>query len=257
MTSTASARPPLSLTLGSLLRADVAVLRRSWREQVLSLGLPLVVLLVSSLGRQGKPLDVDLAATQVGVAITAGSLASGVFGYPLGLARDRENGVFQRLRVTPAPTWTIMVSRLVLRTTVYILVALIVAVIGANTYQLSLGVEPYLLLIPAAIIAGAVFLSIGQAMAGLLTSATVINAAGRIVFLALYLTAGLGLTGNLGPAFKTVAQWSPVGSTVDLFHATLTHAGWTTAETHAILACLGYVLVFGVLGVRYFRWDTH
>ena len=258
MTSpTASARPPLSLTLRSLLRADLAVLGRSWRMQALNLGLPLLVLASSWLGRQGKPVAADTAATVVGVAITVGPLAAGVVGYSLGIARDRENGVFQRLRVTPAPTWTIMASRLSVHVVVNIVVAMVVATVGAIMFTFSLGVVPYLLLVPAAIIVGAVFLSLGQAMAGLLTSATLVNAAGRVVFIVLYLTGFLGLNGGLGPRFKTIAQWTPVGSTADLFHAALVPGGWTATDMGAVLACLGYVLIFSVLGIRYFRWDAH
>ena len=258
MTSTtASTRPPLSLTLGSLLRADLAVLGRSWRLQLLNLGLPLFILVVSWLGRQGRPVAADTAATLVGVAITIGPLAAGVMGYSLGIARDRENGVFQRLRVTPAPTWTIMTSRLSLHVVVNIAVAIVVATVGAVVLTFSLGVVAYLLLVPAAIIAGAVFLSLGQAMAALLTSAALVNAVGRVVFIALYLAGFLGLNGGLGTRFKTIAQWTPVGSTADLFHAVLAAGNWSATDIGALLACLGYILIFSVLGIRFFRWDTH
>lgn len=254
---TASTRPPLGLTFGSLLRADIAVLGRSWRLQLLNLGLPIILLGTFWLQRQGKPASADVAAMLVGIAITAGPLAVGVMGYPLAIARDRENGVFQRLRVTPAPAWTIMVSRLALHVIVNIVVAVIVATLGAIVYRFPVGVVPYLLLIPGAIIAGAVFLAIGQAMAGLLASTTLISAVGRVVFLLLFIGGLLGLTGGLGTRFRTIARWSPVGSTVDLFHTALAQARWTTTDTHAILACLGYIVVFGVLGIRWFRWDAH
>jgi ABC-2 type transport system permease protein len=254
--STPPARPPLGLAFESLLRADFTVLRRSWRPQLLSLGLPVIVLAVFLLEHQGKLLGTDVAATLTGIAITAGSLSSGVLGYALAIGRDRENGVFQRLRITPAPTWMFMASRLAMNIMVDIVVAVIVATLGAIGYGFPLGVAAYLLLIPAAIIAGAVFLSLGQAIAGLLTSATLVSAAGRVVFLVLYLTAFFGLAGNVGTPFKTVARWSPVGSAVDLFRATLIHSGWTTADTQAILTCLGYILIFSFLGIRYFRWDT-
>lgn len=201
-------------------------------------------------------MGADTAATLVATAIIVGPQAAGVFGYPLGVARDRESGVFQRLRVTPVPTWTIMVSRLVLQVAVNIVVAVVVAGVGAVMFKLPFGVVPYLLLIPAAIVAGAVFLSIGQALVGLLASAAQVNAVGRVVFIALLLLGVLGLSGGLGTSFKTVARWSPVGSTVGLFHTVLIHAGWTTTDTNDVLACLGYVLIFSVLGIRYFRWDT-
>jgi ABC-2 type transport system permease protein len=255
--ATTPARPPLGLALASLLRAGLAVLRRNWRLQFLNLGLPIFVLFTSQQGHQGKPVSADTAATLAGTAITVGLMAVGVFGYPLAVARDRESGVFQRLRVTPAPTWTIMVSRLVLQVAVNIVVTVVVAGVGAVMVKLPLGVVPYLSLIPAAIVAGAVFLGIGQALVGLLASAAQVNAVGRVVFIALLLIGVLGLSGGLGPSFKTVAKWYPVGSTVRLFHTILIDAGWTTSDTNALLACLGYVLVFSVLGIRYFRWDTH
>src|SRR4051794_41922911 len=51
----------------------------------------------------------------IGLAIAYGLLSTSLIGYALTVARDREKGVFQRLRVTPAPTWTIMVSRLAMQ----------------------------------------------------------------------------------------------------------------------------------------------
>jgi ABC-2 type transport system permease protein len=254
---TPPARPPLGLAFESLLRADFTVLRRSWRPQVLNLGVPVIVLGSFLLGHQGKSPGTDAAATLTGIAITAGPLFSGVLSYPLGIARDRENGVFQRLRITPAPAAMIMASRLALNVMVNIVVAVIVATLGGIGFGLPLGVAAYLLLIPAAIIAGAVFLSLGQVIAGLLTSATLVSAVGRVVCLVLYLAGVAGLTGSLGPRFKTFAQWSPAGSAVGLFRTALVHAGWTTADTHAILACLGYILIFSFLGIRYFRWDIY
>jgi len=245
--TTPPAAPPLSLAFGSLLRADFTVLRRSWRLQLLNLGAPLIVLASYLLQRHVEPQ---------GTAIPFGPLASGVLAYPLGIARDRENGVFRRLRITPAPTWTIMASRLALNVMVNIVVAVIVATIGAIGFGLPLSVATYLLLIPAAIIAGAVFLSLGQAIAGLLTPATLVNAASRVAFIVLYLVGAFGLNGNLSTPFKTFARWSPAGSAIYLYRTALVHAGWTTASTQAVLACLGYILIFSLLGIRYFRWDT-
>lgn len=249
MTST---RPPSTLIFGSLLRADVAVLSRSWRLQVLNLGLPLVVLGANWLQRQGKPVDAGTAASLIGIAVTAGLLAAGVLGYPLSIARDRENGVFQRLRVTPTPAWMIMISRLVLLVVVDVVVAVVVGTLGGLAFRLSLGVVQYLLLVPAGLVTGMVFLGLGQALAGLLTSATLINAVGRVVFLVLFLVGLFGLTGVLGTQLETAARWSPVESTVDLFRAALFHGAWINPA----LTCLGYILVFGFLGIRYFRWDA-
>jgi len=47
--------------------------------------------------------------------ITIGLIAIGLIGYSNMMARDRERGVFQRLRLTPATTWDIMFSRLMVQ----------------------------------------------------------------------------------------------------------------------------------------------
>ena len=44
--------------------------------------------------------------------ITVGLMAIGLMGYSNSVARDRDKGIFQRLRVAPLPAWTIMMSRL-------------------------------------------------------------------------------------------------------------------------------------------------
>jgi ABC-2 type transport system permease protein len=63
----------------------------------------------------------------VAAAITLGIASIAILGYTATVARDRELGVFQRLRVTPAPTWAIMVSRLAIQ----ILSMLVMAVVAS------------------------------------------------------------------------------------------------------------------------------
>lgn len=261
MTDTAiatSARPPLSLTFGSLLRADLTVLVRSWRSLMFSIILPLVPLIITAFETSSSiaGAGIDAAAILIGVSITFGLLSSDLMGYSLGIARDRENGVFQRLRVTPAPTWTIMVSRLLTHLIVNVILTLVVTTIGAIVHGITLGIAQYLLLIPASLIAGAVFLSIGQALVGLLNTSTLVAAVGRFVFIALVLAGLLGVTGVLGDGFKTFSQWTPIGATVQLFHTAIALTGWTVTDTGAVLACLGYIAIFGFLGIRFFRWNA-
>ena len=54
-------------------------------------------------------------------------------------------GVFQRLRVTPAPTWTIMTSRLAVQVVANLIIAVVVLVIGSAIHHLSLDVGQYAL----------------------------------------------------------------------------------------------------------------
>jgi ABC-2 type transport system permease protein len=177
-------------------------------------------------------------------------------GYAVNMARDREKGVFQRLRVTPAPTWTIMASRLAVQLVANLIIALVVLVIGSSMHHLSLNAGQYALVLLASILGGAVFLGIGQALVGLVKSGDVVNAAGRIITIALIVVTSYGLTGQLGSTLESIVRWSPVGTVMTLFAGAINVTGWSGNDTWSLLACVAYVVVFAGVGIRWFQWDA-
>ena len=95
--------------------------------------------------------------------------------------------MFQRLRVTPAPTWTIMTSRLAMQTLANLIITLVVVIVGTRLHHISLSPGKYGLVLVVSVLGGAVFLSIGQALVGLVKSADSVNAAGRVLVIGLIL----------------------------------------------------------------------
>lgn len=231
------------------------MLLRSRVATVLSLVLPVAILVVTSFAKAGNRLgDPSLV---IGLALTLGLLTSCLLGYSLTLAHDREAGVLQRLRVTPTPTWTIMTSRIAVQVITNLIASIIVVIVGVILHGLTPTFLQYLLVIAVAAVGAAVFLAIGQALVGLVTSAAAINAIGRILFIVLVLLGILGGTGVLGDVVKSVSQWTPVGALMTLFSDVIGTTSWVDNDTYALLACLGYVVVFTFIGVRWFRWETH
>lgn len=255
MTDVPISDPPLGLALRSLFRADLIVLLRSRVATVLSLALPVAILVVTSFSKSGRNLgDPTLV---IGLALTLGLLTSCLLGYSLGLARDREIGVLQRLRVTPAPTWTIMTSRIVVQVVMNLVASIIVVVVGVILHGLTLDVGQYLLVIVVAALGAAVFLAIGQALVGLVPSTGAVNAIGRILFILLVLLGILGASGVLGDTIKAIGQWSPVGVLMTLFGDVVGGSSWVDQDWYSLLACAGYIVVFAFIGIRWFHWDSH
>lgn len=253
MTDVTAVRPPVGLALRSLLRADTIVLLRNRVSTLLSILLPIVILVATSLGNAQR---LGGAAGIVALALTLGLLLSGLLGYSLALAHDRDVGVLQRLRVSPAPTWTIMTSRLCVQVAASLLASAIVVVVGAILHGLALDAAQYALVLAVAVLGAAVFLSIGQAIVALVPSTSAVNAIGRIVFIILVLLGLLGASGILGDVMKSIAQWSPVGALVTLLSDVLSGMPWSVQDTYSLLACAGYVVVFSFIGIRWFRWDA-
>ncbi|MFT8395604.1 ABC transporter permease [Propionibacterium sp.] len=248
-------RPSLGLILRSLLRADFTVLLRSSRTLLLNIAVPIFILVVTSL----SPGDTSLLTLgfEVGLALTFGLISSSLIGYSLTVARDREAGVLQRLRVTPAPTWTIMVSRLLVQLVADLALTVVVIVVFSIMHGVTYTIGQYLLVVAVSLLGGAVFLSIGQMVVALVRSAATVNAVGRLLYIVLILLGLLGVSGLLGSTVQTVAQWSPTGAVIELYTVALSLTGWSGADTHALIACIGYVAICSFIGIRWFHWDAH
>src|SRR5215470_1381222 len=141
--------PKTSAALSSLLRADLVTQWRNRRSFVLLLLVP-VIILISWKGvieKLGGPFALSSS-------ITIGLVATGLMGYSNSVARDRDKGVFQRLRVAPVPSWAIMVSRLSVQLAMIILLTTVVFIAGNQIDKITLSASGYALTFLVAIVGG-------------------------------------------------------------------------------------------------------
>src|ERR1700682_985957 len=246
--------PTLSGILRALLQADLTVQLRNGRALLLTFFPPVAVLYGLSAGKRraqlgGPVVDVALALT-LGIALIA------ILGYTASVARDRELGVFQRIRVTPAPVCTIMVTRLAFQIFSMLAMAVGVLVAAAVVEKVTLDPAAYLLTLLAVIFSSAVFLGVGQALVGLLKSVDTVNAVGRLSFLPLVALGLLAHSTIFGTTFETVARWSPGGAVATLLAGAMQPAAWSGDTWGAFLASVVYAVVFAGIGIRWFQWST-
>lgn len=245
--------PPVGLALKSLLTADIQTLLRSRTTFILNVMVPLIILGITS---RSHRLGSDQAGFLIAMAITYGLLSSALLGYAISTATDRQGGVFQRLRVSPAPSWAIMLSRLLTQLMAAIATVIIVIVAGSIIHHVIFDVGTYLLIFLVSVFGAAMFLGIGQALVGLIPSANAVGAVARVLYIVLILVGILGAAGVLGDNFKTFSEWTPVGALITLFTAVQDVGAWSMTDTGAVLACAGYLVVFAGIGIRWFRWEV-
>jgi ABC-2 type transport system permease protein len=243
---------------------------RNNRALLVSFALPLVLLyaLFASFAVK-RGIILGDPQFKVAAALTLGMASIAILGYSMTVARDREKGVFQRLRATPAPTWTIMASRLLVQVAAILAMALVLLV-AANLF---VGVYPgstldsnspdpadylvaYLLTFICVIFSSALFLSVGQALAGLVQSADTLNAVGRIAYIPLF---ALGLFGHstiFGTNFELISRWSPGGTVITLLSGAMNPSSWNSDTWLALAASTAYSVVFAGIGIRWFQWGA-
>lgn len=240
-------------TLRVLLRADAIVQTRSYQSLLLTLLLPVVLLVALSFGSKRAVL-LGGRTVVIALVLTLGLVSIGAIGYALSIARDRDRGVLQRLRVTPAPTWTIMCSRWIVQVASAGLMAVVVFIVAGVADGITFSFSQYVLTAVVALLGSAIFLSVGQAIAGLIASAETLNATGRLIYIPLVGLSFFGHSTALGTTFEMISRWSPGGCLESLFTVTLGEASWSSETWGALAAGLAYTVVFAAIGVRWFRW---
>lgn len=244
--------PKTSAALAALLRADLKTQWRNRRSVVLLLLVPVIILiswkgLIEKMG----------GAFALSTCITIGLTAIGLMGYSNAIARDRDKGVFQRLRVTPVPTWSIMVSRLVVQLLMILLVTTFVFLVGSEYDKVNLTPTGYALSYLTALVGGAMYLGLGQMIVGLVKNAETVNSTTRLVYFLFIMVGMFGDLGVLGKELQKIIRWSPYGTVKNILASSMQPSNWDNTSTLALLATLGYAILFSYLGIKNFKWNTN
>lgn len=246
----------MGLIFGSLFRADFTVMLRSFRTLLLNFLLPIFLLIIFGLHSNKAANGFGNVGFEIGLSLTYGLMSSGLIGYAITVARDRDAGVFQRLRVTPAPPWAIMVSRLLVQIIVVLAMTIVVVAIGSIMHHLAFTPWQLLLIGGVSLLGGAMFLAIGQAIVGLVRSATSVNAVARLFYIVFLILGVIGSSGLLGQTVQVFAEWTPAGAVVSLYSAVLNLSTWGGAQTAGLISSVVYIVVGAFIGIRWFRWDS-
>jgi ABC-2 type transport system permease protein len=242
--------PKTSVVMVALLRADFTTLWRNRRSVVMALLIPMIIVFAWK-----GMIPIAGGAFVLSNAITLGLVAIGLMGYTNSIARDREKGVFQRLRVSPLPLWTIMASRLIVQLALILLLTIVVFISGYNFDQITMSFAGYALTFLASIVGGAVYLSLGQAIVGRIQNPETVNSTARLIYFAFIMVGMFGELGVLGNQFKDAVEWTPYGTVKTILAGSLEPAKWNNHTNVALLLTMGYTIVFATLGIKWFKWN--
>jgi ABC-2 type transport system permease protein len=235
----------------SLLRADFTTQWRNRRAVMMSLLVPIIILI------SWKGLIVKFGGPFVlSMSMTIGLTSIGLMGYAISVARDRDKGIFQRLRVTPLPDFFIMISRLTVQLAMIALLTLGVFIIGYQVDKISLTPTGYILTFITAFLGGALYLGFGQMIVGLIKNAETVNSTTRLVYIAFIMLGMFGELGAFGIELKNIIHWSPFGTVKTILAAAMRPSTWNQDVTIALIATIAYSLVFSFLGIKWFKWSS-
>jgi ABC-2 type transport system permease protein len=243
--------PSNKTVMTSLLRADFTTQWRNRKSFILILIVPVIILmswkgLVDKLG----------GAFVLANCITVGLTAIGLMGYSNSVARDREKGIFQRLRVAPVAPGAIMISRLCVQLAMILLMTTAVFIGGNYFDKITLSASGYLMGYISAFIGGAVYLGLGQMVVGLIKNAETVHSTSRLIYFIFIMVGMFGELGVLGKQIGELVKYSPYGTVKHILASSFQPATWDQSSFIALLFTICYAVVFSILGIRWFRWNA-
>ncbi|WP_343690095.1 ABC transporter permease [Chitinophaga sp.] len=233
----------------ALFKADLLVQWRNRRAVFMVLLIPVFILFCwkNALAKIGPYYILS-------TCLTIGLISIGLMGYSATVSRDRDKGIFQRLRVAPFNPGLIMTSKLLVQLMMIFVLTILIFLGGYYLDGITISAQGYAITFITALISGAVYLSLGQLITGLITNPESVNGATRMIYFVFVMVGMLGELGTLGDKFRKVSLWSPYGTVKAIISTGMQPGHWDTTSTQALMLCLLYAAVFTIIGVRKFRW---
>ena len=243
--------PKTSAVLTALLKADLTTQWRNRRAVILTLVVPVIILMSwkGLVATAGGPFVLSNS-------ITIGLIATGLMSYSNAIARDRDKGIFQRLRVAPVAPWTIILSRLIVQMMMIVSITTLVFIVGNNYDKITLTPAGYAFTYLTAIVGGAVYLSLGQMIVGRITSPETVNSTTRLVYFVFIMVGMFGELNVLGKTVHDLEHWSPYGTVKTIVAVSMEPGKWSSDTSTALLLTIAYAIVFATLGIKWFKWNT-
>lgn len=242
---------------GKLLRAEAKYQWRVPAGLVFGIGLPvLMVVMFGLVPATNTPLKSMGGLTVFNVyfpvvlTFAVGMLA--LLNLPAHLADYRQQGILRRLGTTPVPPAWMLAAQVAINLALAVAALAILVVAGTVGFGLGAPRELGGFTLALALSIAALF-AIGLWIAAIARSANVAMAIGQLLWWPMLFFAGLFVPRPQLPAvLRDIGDWTPFGATV---HALQDSMLGTFPSAQLLLVLAGWALVFGVLAVRFFRWE--
>jgi ABC-2 type transport system permease protein len=193
-------------------------------------------------------------AFHLGQLLTVTVLGGACFGLPTTLVSEREQGVWRRYAITPAPVYVFIAALLTARYVLLLVAALLQLALGF-AFGMPVPLHPFALLVTFTV-AALSFIGFGLVIAMLADTVPAVQALGQCIFLPMLMVGGVAVPLSSLPDWAgPVSSFFPGRYAVTAMQAAVTGRGLPDAG-FALAALVLIGLAGGLAAARMFRWDA-
>jgi ABC-2 type transport system permease protein len=250
-------RRPARRLFAHQLRSEQLVFWRSREAAFFIFLFPLLLFVLLGSVYSGKIYGVPAPEALLAGLVGYGCANTAFAGLAIQLVIRRENGILKRLRSTPLPPATYVVSLLISTLIVFVLQTVALFLIGRAFYGTPFPSDIGSF-VAALVIGAAVFAALGTATASVIRSAEGSSAVVNFILLPMaFLTGSFGPTRHYPAFLRAVGDVLPLKYFIKLVNSVYLHGHgfWTQPGALAVLGAWGVAgLVFTAFK---FRWEPH
>ena len=184
------------------------------------------------------------------IALALGIIA--LLSLPGHLADYRQQGILRRLSTTPVPPAWMLAAQVVINLALAVLALGILVVAGLAGFGLGAPRQPGGFALALVLSIAAMF-AIGLWIAAIARSTNYAALMGNLMFFPMLFFAGLWFPlQEMPPVLRDIANWTPLGASVQALQDSMRGV---FPSASLLLALAAWAVVFGILAVRFFRWE--
>jgi ABC-2 type transport system permease protein len=234
--------------------------RYAWRVPVgllMGVGIPVLALVIMGvIPGTNKPVKslggLTVFSTYFPVLIALALGMIGLISLPGHLADYRQQGILRRLSTTPVPPAWMLAAQVVINLALAVLALGILMVAGLAGFGLGAPGQPGGFALALVLTIAAMF-AIGLWIAAIARSTNYAALIGNLMFYPMLFFAGLFFPRQELPAvLQDIGNWTPLGASVQALQDSMRGV---FPSASLLLALAAWAVVFGVLAVRFYRWE--
>ena len=260
-----------STALRWLIYTELLLVMREPAAIFMSLVLPVALFLGLGFSIGSLEIEVDrgIGADElfhVRDVLLAGNIAwvTAIFGIvtlPQTLVEFRQHGVFQRYRVTPMPTYMLIVAPLTVGAAVIVASLALMLVVGWQVFEIRFAGNAAMVALAIAV-SYLAFAALGTAITARIRNIRTGLGLGLLLFFPMYVLSGVfGPRESFPAVLGTVGDWLPLTHSYDLLTYLWLGGTWGVETTIGTPIWVSFAYLAGVAAicvaasVRLFRWD--
>ena len=254
-----------------LIYTELLLVMREPAAVFMSLVLPVSLFLALgfSVGSIEIPVDRDSGVEEmfhVRDVLLAGNIAwvtavFGIIALPQALVEFRQHGVFRRYRVTPMPSYMLIIAPLAVGAAVVLASLALMLIVGWQVFDIRFAGNVVMVAL-AIFVSYMAFAALGAAATARIRNVRTALGLGFVLFAPMYvLSGGFGPRESFPAVLRVVGDWLPLTHAHDLLTFLWLGGTWGVETTIGTPIWVSFVYLGGIAaicvaaGVKFFRWE--